>query len=979
MSEAVAVIGGGISGVQASLDLAKAGVNVHLIERGPSLGGHMAQLDKTFPTNDCSACILSPKLVEAYRHPLIKVWTLTEATELQGCPPNLTLRVRVKPRFVREDRCVGCGECASKCPSAVESEFELGLGRRKAIYIPFAQAVPLKYTIDPEHCLKITRNRCGNCQKVCPADAVDFDMEEREEELEVGAVIVSTGFDQLDPKKIAPYRYGEDPNVLTALEFERLLGPSGPTGGQLVMKDGSIPRRLIFIQCAGSRDRNYCEHCSRFCCMASLKQAMIALEHESSIEEVTVCYMDLRTYGKDFDRFRDRALEKGIRLIRGRPAEVKIDPLGVSMEDVEGDTIVEIQADMVILAMAATPSSGTAELADTLGIELEENGFIKTVLSRDGTLHTSRSGVFAAGCCTGPKDIPDSVCEASAAASLSLTLFPDRKPKAAKKPKVRDVSGEVPRVGVFICRCGTNISSTIDVPAVVETASRMDGVAYAEEYLFTCSEAALEEIGSRIEEEGINRVVIAACTPRTHEPIFKDTLEKAGLNPYLLEMANIRDQCSWVHQGEPIEATRKAIDLVRSAVAKANRLEPLQTQTAEIIREAVVVGGGPAGLSAARDLRKQGFKVHLIESRNELGGRMNDLQASPDREMDQMSAESLLEGLDVEKYIGNGIESISGSVGDFTIILDDAREIRAGAIILAPGADLPDDVEVGDETITSLELDRLLRAGSPLPKSVAFVQCVGVRNERFGCSRFCCKKMLEQAKTLISQGVEVSVLHRDIMAFQMESEALYRNVSDMGVRFYRMDGYPVISHGRISFRSVTDGEITIPVDMVVQSVGMIPSRSNRELSLQLKVPLSREGFFLEKHPKLAPVEFAVDGIFVAGCAQYPKDLFESMVQGSAAAAKATGLLSMKALTTPGQICVVDKDRCRGCGECESLCSYGAARLREASGKSISHIEAKMCKGCGLCAVSCPSNAIEARGFTIEQIEAQIYALLGDEQ
>ncbi|NYT14786.1 MAG: CoB--CoM heterodisulfide reductase iron-sulfur subunit A family protein [Methanomassiliicoccales archaeon] len=979
MSEEVAVIGGGISGVQAALDLAKAGVLVHLIERGPSLGGHMAQLDKTFPTNDCSACILSPKLVEAHRHPLIRVWTLTEAVDLQGSPPDLTLRVRVKPRFVREDRCVGCGECANKCPSSVKSEFELGLCRRKAIYIPFAQAVPLKYTIDPEHCLKINENKCGNCQKTCPADAVDFGMEEREEKLEVGAVIVSTGFDQFDPEKISPYHYGENPNVMTALEFERILSPSGPTGGHLVTNDGSTPRRLVFVQCVGSRDRNYCEHCSRFCCMASLKQAMIALEHEPSIEEVTVCYMDLRSYGKDFDRYRDHVMGKGIRLIRGRPSEVNLDPLGVRIEDVEGASIKDIEADMVVLAMAAIPSRGTGELADALNIELDDGGFIKTMASSDGPLATSRRGVFAAGCCTGPKDIPDSVCEASAAASLSLTLLPNRKPKTLKKPKVRDVSGEIPRTGVFVCRCGTNIASTIDVPAVVEAALKLEGVAYAEENLFTCSEAALDEMATRIRDEGINRVVIAACTPRTHEPIFKDTLEKAGINPYLLEMANIRDQCSWVHQGQPIEATRKAIDLVKSAVAKANQLEPLQTQTAEIIREAVVVGGGPAGLSAARDMSKQGFRVHLIESQNELGGRMDEIHTSSEFGIDRISATSLLEGLDVDISRNIKIESISGSVGDFNIVLNDGREIKAGAIILAPGADLPDCSDKEDRTITSLELDRMLREGTPLPKSVAFVQCVGVRNERFGCSRFCCKKMLEQAKTLVSMGMTVSVLHKDIMAFQKEGEALYRDVSEKGVRFYRIDGEPDISSENISFQSVTDGNITIPVEMVIESIGMIPSESNRDLSLQLKVPLSREGFFLEKHPKLAPVEFAVDGIFMAGCAQYPKDLFESMVQGSAAAAKAAGLLSMKVITTPGQICVVDEERCRGCGECESLCSYGAARLREISGKQVSHIEEKMCKGCGLCAVSCPSNAIEARGFTIEQIDAQIDALLGAER
>lgn len=977
MSESIAVIGGGIAGVQAALDLATAGVEVHLIERGPSLGGHMAQLDKTFPTNDCSVCILSPKLVEACRHELIRVWTMTDVIGLEGEAPELNLRLRVRPRYVDEEKCVGCGECSHTCPVSVDSEFDMGLGTRRAIFVPFPQAVPLKYAIEHDHCLMFNKGRCGVCQKICPADAIDFTMEEREEILEVGAVIIATGFDQLDPREIAPYRYGESPDLVTGLEFERLLSPSGPTGGRLIKNDGSAPRRLVFVQCAGSRDVNHCEYCSRFCCMASLKQAMVAIEHEPLLEEITVCYMDMRSYGKDYDRYLERAAGLGIRLLKGRVSEVITDPLGVRVEDVRSASIEEIEADMIVLAMAAVPSKGTMELAKSIGIECAGDGFIRTMASAEGALLTSRRGVFAAGCCAGPKDIPDSVCEASASASLALNILAKRKPRPLGKPKMREISGEAPRVGVFVCMCGTNIASTVDVPMVVASAFGIEGVVHAEESMFTCSEGSLQDIAKRIEEKGINRVVIASCTPRTHEPLFRDTLEKAGLNPYLLEMANIRDQCSWVHKGEPVRATEKAIDLVKSAVAKALLLEPLEPQISEIIREAAVVGGGCAGLCAARDLSRQGFGVHLIELGESLGGTLRNIRVGLYGQDAPELLDPLVESLqNVDITTDARIESICGSVGDFTITLEGGKELRVGAIIISPGAEIASGCEYGEGAITSLELDRILKEGEPLPKRVTLVQCVGVRNERYGCSRFCCAKALDQAKHMASMGVEVSIIHRDMMTFQRGSEELYREVSALGVRFYRTDRPPRIRENGLEFRSIYDEDLIIPSDLVVLSVGLVPSDSNKDLSLQLKVPLSQEGFFMEKHPKLAPVEFAVDGIFVAGCAQYPKDLLDSMIQGSAAAAKASALLSRKSLMTPGQVCAVDEERCRGCGECESLCNFGAARLIEVSGRPVSKIEAKMCKGCGICAVSCPTNAIEARGFTTKQIDAQLSALIG---
>ncbi|MGD0056278.1 MAG: FAD-dependent oxidoreductase [Methanomassiliicoccales archaeon] len=985
MPAAVAVVGGGIAGVQAALDVANAGIQAYIIERSPSLGGRMAQLDKTFPTNDCSTCILSPKLVEASRHPLIKTMTLSEVTRLEGESPDFVLTIRHRPRYVREEKCVGCGICAEKCPTRVPSEFDMELGERRSIFIPFAQAVPLKYAIDPERCLFLTKGRCGICKRVCPAGAVDFEMSESVEEIEVGAVIVATGYDQLDPCLLASYGHGVHPGVLTGLEFERLLSPSGPTGGKLVVPGKERPpRSIVFAQCIGSRDSRFCAHCSRFCCMASIKQALVALEHEPSIDSIRICYIDLRTYGKDFDRYRDRAREEGVKFLKGRVAEVSGDETGlqIKVEDVTSGEIEIIDAEMVVLAMAAVPSKGLSELAGALGIAVGEDGFLEVALADGRPVQTTKKGIFAAGCSTGPKDIPDSVCEASAAAAQTLSLFPNREPTDVDVESFRDVTQEDLRVGVFVCRCGTNIASVVDVPAVVASAKRLPCVVLAEENLFSCSESALGDIAKKIEEERLNRVVVASCSPRTHEPIFRSTLAKAGLNPYLLEMVNIRDQCSWVHRHEPEEATRKAAELVRMGVAKATLLEPLQPIPISLRRSALVVGGGLAGMVAATDLAVQGHEVTLIEKSDGLGGLMastqevtNGIRAAPlTRKLVDFTG---MRGVRV--MTGTHVDSVEGSVGNFRIILSDGTELVAAVIILAPGGD---PAPVGDLNIagavTSVALDGMLGSSDVIPARVSFVQCIGVRNERFGCSRFCCLKTLEQALALRHEGKEVNVLYRDLMFFQRGAEELYKKACQEGVRFFQYDEIPRMNAGRLEVHSSVDGDLSLPTDLVVLGIGMTPSASIAELSRILKVPVSREGFFLERHPKLAPVEFAIDGIYVAGCAQCPMTANESIIQGSAAAAKASSILCKKSLLSSPIVCMVDNERCRGCGECEALCKFGAVRLNVVGNRKVSEINPLLCKGCGVCAVSCPSNAIEAKGFTDGQLTEAINALLGGE-
>ncbi len=985
MPAAVAVIGGGISGVQAALDIANAGVQAYIIERGPSLGGHMAQLDKTFPTNDCSTCILSPKLVEASRHPLIKIMTQTEVVSIKGESPNFVMEIRHRPRYVTEDRCVACGICAEKCPTKVPSEFDLNLGTRKAIFIPFAQAVPLKYSIDPEHCQYLLKGSCGVCKKVCPSGAVDFDMSESLETIEVGAVVIATGFEPMEASQFRNYGHGIYPGVLTSLEFERLLSPSGPTGGRLVLPGKTTPpRSIVLIQCVGSRDSRFCAHCSRFCCMASIKQALVALEHEPSIESIHICYLDLRTYGKDFDRYADRAKEEGIGLLKGKAAEVSEsdDGLRVKVENVVTGEVRAIETDMVVLAMAATPPRGLKELAEALGIGIREDGFIDVKEKEGSPVRTTREGVFAAGCVNGPKDIPDSVCEASAAAAQALALFPDREPIGILERFYRDVSGEDVRIGVFLCHCGTNIASVIDMLTVSNAVKGIPGVVHVEENLFSCSESTLNEIANKIEAEKLNRIVVASCSPRTHEPVFRDTLAEAHLNPYLLEMVNIRDQCSWVHRKEPERATRKAIELVRMGIAKASLLEPLQPSSISLTAGALVVGGSLAGISAAMDLAAQGYEVTLVEESNTLEDlRMvvvedaNGTGPSPLRNR----LKKVVEENKLVIKTGVRLKAVEGSVGNFRISFDDGTNLSAGVMILAP-CGRPATMSTPDlpGTLTAQDLDEILQRDACFPDQISFIQCVGVRNERLGCSRFCCLRTLDQALKVRRMGKIVNILYRDLMFYQRGAEELYATACGEGVRFFQYDDVPSIKEGRLEFSSPIDGDLSIHGGLIVLGVGMAPAASIAELSKMLRVPISGEGFFLEKHPKLAPVEFAVDGIYLAGSAQYPMTPVESIIQGSAAAAKASSILSRKTLLSSPVICTVDSGKCRGCGDCEALCKFGAVRIVLMGDNKVSEINPVLCKGCGVCAVSCPSNAIIAKGFTDRQLTEAICGLMEGE-
>jgi heterodisulfide reductase subunit A len=985
---AVMVVGGGIAGKQSALDLGDSGFKVYLVESKPTIGGSMAQLDKTFPTNDCSMCIMAPKLVAVGGHENIDIITKAEVSSVDGKAGNFDVTLTRNPRYVDDEKCTGCGICSQTCPVEAIDMYNEGLMARAAIYLDYPQAVPLIYAIDKDRCIG-----CGICEGECPAEAIVYEDESEEMKVKVGSVILSPGFDEFDPDHLKEYGYGRFPNVLSSIEFERMLSSTGPHRG-LVLRpsDGKIPQKVAFIQCVGSRHNKIdAGYCSSVCCMYSLKEAIIAKEHASDMS-AKIFFMDIRAFGKEFDEYVTRAEEEyNIDLIRSaRIPDVQEIPDGhnllVRYED--GDELKEEEFNMVVLAVGLHPPASAENLSKVFGVDLNSYKFAST--STFAPLETSRKGVFVSGAFTGPKDIPATVAEASGAAGKAQELIsPARGTLVSEKefPPERDVSEEEPRIGVFVCHCGINIGGVVDVPSVAEYARTLPGVAYAEDNLYTCSQDTQERIKEQIDTYNLNRVIVASCTPRTHEPLFQNTIREGGLNPYLFEMANIRDQCSWTHMHMPAEATIKARDLVRMAVAKARHLEPLKTSEIPVTKAATVIGGGITGMTAARSLADQGYKCYLIEKEKKLGGNLRNIHHLLTGEDPQAKLQELVDAVNkhslIEVITGAEIELIDGYVGNFQTQLKGRKEpIEHGVVILATGGtELKPEGEYlyGEDkrVFTQLEFEKKLADSKRLPKSVVMIQCVGSRNdERPYCSRVCCSDAVKNAIKIkqMSPGTQVTILYRDLRTYGFK-EDYFRSAREHGVHFVRYDTDlpPTLTlEGDVLVLEYVDliarKRIRRSVGAAVLSAATLPSEGAEELAKLLKVPLNKHGFFLEAHMKLRPVDFATDGVFLAGMCHSPKFIDESIGQANGAVARAVTILSKDTLESEGAISEVDEDACTGCGTCIALCPYAAIERTEDDKAKVTEV---LCKGCGICAASCPERAIDIRGFTTEQMLAQM--------
>ena len=929
--------------------------------------------------------------------------------------------------------CLTCGACQSVCPTGAidlklfstrrprpaRSEYDKGLAGRKAISLPFLQSVPRAPFIDPVMCMKINRETCGICEAACEAKAIDYPQRATEEILEVGAVILAPGFCETDAARARALGYGRIPNVVTSIEFERILSASGPFGGHVVRpSDHKPPRRIAFIQCVGSRnmtDRGH-EYCSSVCCTYAIKEATVAREHDSAIE-ATIFNMDMRTFGKDFDKYYDRARKAGIRFIRSAVAEVVEEPEtgnllleyvggsgtgilpvknhGQDAHATTGDCPQREEFDLVVLSVGLQPARGAAELARAVGIALNEHGFAATPPT--DPLSTSRPGVFTCGVFGGPKDIPESVMEASGAASCAAVLLAEARGTRVEPrtyPPEEDIRGIEPRIGVFVCHCGINIAGVVDVAAVAQYAAQLRDVVFAETNLYTCSHDTQERLRNLIREHGLNRIVVASCSPRTHEPLFQETARQTGLNRHLVEMANIRDQCSWVHQGEPAAATEKAKDLIRMAIARARLAEPLEPQMFPVCQKALVIGGGLAGMTAALAIADAGFDVFLVEKQERLGGNLRRLGPT----VEGIEPQKLLADLEervgsherIRVFTGAEIESVEGFVGNYkTTLVSHGQDARAavehGVAVIAIGGNEshPNEYLFGqdDRVVTLLDFEaEMERTPAQVPNHIVMIQCVGSREiGHLYCSRVCCTAAVNNALRAKQHNpnAEIHILCRDVRTYGFY-ESAYREAREKGVMFIR---YDESEKPRVANK---DGKLRVEVcdpilgrtlvlnpERLVLGARIDPPTDGETLAQLFKVPRNEDGFFLEAHVKLRPVDFATEGVFVAGMAHSPKPIRATIAQARAAAGRALTILVRDKCEAPATVSFVLSGRCMACGQCETLCAFGAISIDAT--KNVAVVNEALCKGCGACAASCRSNAIVVRGSNDSQILAMIEA------
>ncbi len=948
----------------------------------------------------------------------IELLTLAEVEGISGAEGNFQVKVRQKPRVVDMEKCIACNLCAEKCPKKVADEYNEGLVKRKSAYIKYGQTVPLKYAVEMDTCIYFVKGgnkgkkgggKCRACEKYCPTGAIDLDQEFKDEikEINVGSVILTPGFKSFDPTPFDTYQYSNFKDVVTGLEYERLLSSNGPCMGHLVRpSDQKEPKKIAWLQCVGSRNINKCDngYCSSVCCMYAIKQAIVTAEHTTGDVEQTIFYMDIRTHGKEFDQYFELAKKKGIKFVPSRiHSTYPGDGGGVEVEyfdESKGQRVVE-GFDMLVLSTGLEVSESVKELAGKLDIKLDKYSFAES--SSFTPSATNIPGIFASGCFQSPKDIPQSVTDASAAAASAAISLSSQRGTLAKErtfPAERDVSTEEPRVGVFVCSCGINIAGTIDVNNLAEYAKGLPNVVFVDNNLFSCSQDTQVMIKEKITEHNLNRVVVAACTPRTHEPLFRETMKDAGLNEYLFEMANIRNQNSWVHSQEPEKALEKARDQVRMAVAKASMLVPLEHLTVNVNQSALVVGGGISGMISALGLADQGYETILLEKTDRLGGNAWSLVSTWRGEDIKKFLEEIINKVEnhpnIKLYKDAQLKSSKGAVGDFVSeveIAGEKRAIKYGiAVVCTGGKELkPEEYLYGQDQriFTHLEFDKELMDHKPAlekAKGAVFIQCVGSREpDRPYCSRVCCTHTMHSALELkkANPDMPVYVLYRDIRTYGAR-EDLYREAREKGVIFirYNLENKPVVAKdGEDIVVTVKDHVLQRNVEIrpgyLVLASAILPS-DNKDLVDLYKCGLNSDGFLQEAHAKLRPVDLSVDGMFLAGLCHYPKPVDEAIAQAQAAVSRASTILS-RAVMPLDSIKSYVTENCDGCAICVDTCPYGAIKLTGYEEDGVDHkkIETNkaLCKGCGICEATCPKHGVYIHGFTNEQLKAQIYAAL----
>ncbi len=996
----ILVIGGGVGGIRTALDLAESRRNVLLIDKSYSIGGLMTQLDRTFPTNNCDLCTISPHLSQSGRNIHLDLMPMTTVEKVDGEAGNFSVTVKTEPRYIDLEKCTACGDCVKKFPEWIR--FTPGLDPRAPTCMRYPQATPYAFSVDIEKVKDMAA-----LQKVCKADAIIPDDKAKTETIPVASIVLSSGAELFDPKVLDNFGSGEFVNVVTGLQYERIMSASGPTMGQLIRpSDQKRPQRVAWIQCVGSRGINKADvsYCSSVCCMYALKEAIVTKERFGDDIEAYIFYMDMRTFGKGYESYLNRAQnEYGINLIRSRPHSIVENPLTKELsimfttdESVEHQTL---DFDMVVLSTGFRVPAETVALADKLGIALNSHHFAETGGFTPVT--TSRPGVYVCGVSESPKDIPETMIQASAAACMAGTNLPASTVEisdAEDFPPERDVSGEPPRIGVFVCDCGFDIGGVIAVNEVIKYAKTIPDVAVAEAVGYGCSGESMEHIEAAIKNNNLNRVVIGGCSPRTHETKFQDMMRRVGLNKYLVDIANIRDQDTWTHADRPQDAEEKAKRLIRMAVTGVRTSRPLTDHTLPMSQNVLVVGGGVSGMNTALELADQGFRVYLVERSSSLGGLAKKIRRTLKGDDVQAYMKDLIEKVESNKRIQVLTQSIivdhSGMPGLFTTGIQTGprmhyMQIQHGVTILATGAmaNRPNEylLDTHPGVMTQLDLDAVIEDDPEKVKKwqqIVMIQCVGSREgDNPNCSRICCQSAIKNALRIkaLNPDAQIFILYRDIRTYGL-SEDYYLEARKSDVRFarYQLDSKPRVEADgdavTVTFKDRIIGrDIQISADCVALSTGfMADDETTEDLSMIFHLSRSEDNYFLEDHIKLRPLDMAVRGFFLAGTAHSPRSIPESITQAQAAAGRAQTLLAQKEINLGAAVARVDGTKCAACLVCVRACPFGIPFI---NADGYSEIDPAKCHGCGICAADCPAKAIQLMKFEDDYILAQLDGLL----
>lgn len=1037
-AESVLVIGGGVGGMRAAIDLAEAGIHTYLLEHTPSLGGRVSQLGFMFPTHDCVLCrgtsdhgfgctrpSITPALLDQNKHPNITILTSTDLISFEGQAGDFRVTLGERAKIVNPSLCINCGRCAEVCTQVRPSEFQLGLSTRKTIDKSAPRSLPNAYYIleKSDYC-----DDCRKCLAVCPTQAIDLDAQPRNHEIHVGAVILAMGFQPFDPSSMPELGYGRIPNVITSMQYERLASRSGPTEGIVRrISDGEVPKRIAWLQCIGSRDQVN-PYCSSICCMYATKEAMLAKQRDSSID-CHIFTMDERAFNKEYNQYYRQARDDfGIHYTRCRISSIDEDPstgeaiLRYPSGRMHGESspgqgrVQEARFDLIVLAVGIRPPKGAIDIAKKLGIAINEYGFCET--DKFSPLATSRPGVFVCGAFASPKEIAETILDASGAAAEAMRIMHDHlgentfsraQPFLTTLDPVQEMEADHldPKIGVLLCGCAGEISQVIDLHKVADFARTLPAVDQVEIHPLACLEDGQAQLQRMVTEGKVNRIVIAACSHRMHEPLFQRLASEAGLNPYWIEIVNLREHCSWVHGNDPKGATRKARELLRIGVERVRQADTIHKFQRQPNRAALVIGGGVAGMTSALGIADAGFEVHLVEKSGELGGNLHHIyfvaeNANPQRLLRDL-VNRILSHKRITLHLHSQIVHHTGSVGDFrarirTVNGDDTyqeREIRHAAVIVATGGQEAnaDRYLLGqDPSILRMsELEEML-AHQPERitrlKSVVLIQCVQPKGEEEYCSRICCTNTIKNASRLkmLNPQCQVIILYKNIITYGFR-EKYYLDVRKRGVLFVR---YTDATPPRVRLEKRNDGMKTVvevdehifgrtlvfEPDMIALSMSIQPSVGTSKLAQVLGVPKSQEGFFLESHLKMRPMEFYDEGIFLAGMAHYPKFIEETITHAMACVGRALTILSRPSIQLGGVVAEIDPQRCTGCLTCVRTCPFGIPEMRyDQCGVGqlggAAWIDPARCHGCGTCSAECPARAIQLIQYRDEQINSAL--------